>query len=168
MYWCIFVTPNYLHTYIHFVNRSRVTLTLLLCSRSNWIVLQVFSLKNVVHLIWLSSGSMTLSTQGIWTHKIDFDDFRYILGVLFNFCTPVLWIIVTLTSTMHIKPSSALLLENDSILLLPAYRQKLEQEAQVPRSVQRWSDQSDSTLQDCFDHMDWDMFLIASDKNIDE
>jgi hypothetical protein len=37
----------------------------------------------------------------------------------------------------------------------------------VLRSVQRWSDQSDSTLQDCFDHANWDMFRIASDNNID-
>ena len=36
------------------------------------------------------------------------------------------------------------------------------------RSVQRWSDQSDSTRQDCFHHVDWDMFRIASDNNIDE
>ena len=35
-------------------------------------------------------------------------------------------------------------------------------------SVQRWSDQSDSMLQDCFDHMDWDVFWIASNNNIDE
>ena len=34
------------------------------------------------------------------------------------------------------------------------------------RSVQRWSDQSDSTIQYCFDHVDWDMFRIASDNNI--
>ena len=33
-------------------------------------------------------------------------------------------------------------------------------------SVQRWSDQSDSTLQDCFDHVDWDMFRIASDIDV--
>ena len=55
----------------------------------------------------------------------------------------------------------------DSILLLPAYRQKLKQEAHALRSVQRWFDQSDSTLQDCFDHVDWDLFRIASN-NIDE
>jgi hypothetical protein len=55
----------------------------------------------------------------------------------------------------------------DSILLLPAYRQKLKQEAPTFRSVQRWSDQSDSTLQDCFDHEDWDMFCIAANNNID-
>ena len=36
------------------------------------------------------------------------------------------------------------------------------------RSVQHWSDQSDSPLQDCFDQVDWDMFQIASDNNIDE
>ena len=57
--------------------------------------------------------------------------------------------------------------DHDSILLLPAYRQKPEQEMPVLRSVQRWSDQSDSTLQDRFDHVDWDMFWIASDNNID-
>ena len=36
------------------------------------------------------------------------------------------------------------------------------------RSVQRWFDQSDSTLQDCFHHVDWDMFCTASNNNIDE
>ena len=35
------------------------------------------------------------------------------------------------------------------------------------RSVQRWSDQSDSPLQDCFDPVDWDMFRIALDNKID-
>jgi hypothetical protein len=58
--------------------------------------------------------------------------------------------------------------DHDSILLFPAYRQKLKQEAPALRSVQRWSEQSDSTLQDCFDHVDWDMFHIASNNNIDE
>ena len=57
--------------------------------------------------------------------------------------------------------------DHDSILLLPAYRQKLKQETPVLRSVQCWSDQSDSTLQDCFGHVDWDMFRIASANNID-
>ena len=41
------------------------------------------------------------------------------------------------------------------ILLIPAYRQKLKQEAPTLRSVQRWSD---STLQDCYQHVDWDMY----------
>ena len=44
--------------------------------------------------------------------------------------------------------------DHDSILLLPAYRQKLKHEQPVLRSVQCWSDHSDSTLQDCFDHVD--------------
>ena len=57
--------------------------------------------------------------------------------------------------------------DHDSILLLPSYRQKLKQEAPMLRSIQRWSDQSDSTLQDCFDHVDWDMFRVASENNID-
>ena len=36
--------------------------------------------------------------------------------------------------------------DHDFILLIPAYRQKLKQEAPTLRSVQRWSDQADSTL----------------------
>lgn len=38
--------------------------------------------------------------------------------------------------------------DHDSILLIPAYRQKLKPETPILRSIQRWSDQSDSTLQD--------------------
>ena len=53
-----------------------------------------------------------------------------------------------------------------TIWLLPSYKQKLKQEVPVLRSIQRWSDKSDSTLQDCFDHVDWDMFRVASDNNI--
>ena len=34
------------------------------------------------------------------------------------------------------------------------------------RTIQRWSDQSESELQDCFDHADcWDMFRVASENN---
>ena len=33
--------------------------------------------------------------------------------------------------------------------------------------MQHWSDQSESMLQDCFDHADWDMFWVASENNID-
>ncbi len=43
---------------------------------------------------------------------------------------------------------------HSSVLLLPAYRQKLKCEAPALRTVQCWSDQSDATLQDCFDHVD--------------
>ena len=35
------------------------------------------------------------------------------------------------------------------------------------RSIQRWSDQSESMLQDCFGHADWDMFRVGSGINID-
>ena len=34
------------------------------------------------------------------------------------------------------------------------------------RSIHRWSDQSESMLQDCFDHADWVMFCVASENNI--
>ncbi len=48
--------------------------------------------------------------------------------------------------------------DHSSVLLLPAYRQKLTCEAPALRTIQCWSDQSDAILQDCFDHVDWDMF----------
>ncbi len=57
--------------------------------------------------------------------------------------------------------------DHSSVLLLPAYRQKLKHEAPALRTIQCWSDQSDATLQDCFDHVDWDMFRAASDDNIE-
>ncbi len=44
--------------------------------------------------------------------------------------------------------------DHSSVLLLPAYRQKLKREAPALRTVQCWSDQSDAILQDCFDHVD--------------
>ena len=43
--------------------------------------------------------------------------------------------------------------------------QQLKQDVPVLRTIQRWSDQS--TLQDCFDHADWDIFRVASENNID-
>ncbi len=57
--------------------------------------------------------------------------------------------------------------DHSSILLLPAYRQKLKREAPALRTIQCWSDQSDSILQDCFDHVDWDMFRAASDDDME-
>ncbi len=48
--------------------------------------------------------------------------------------------------------------DHSSVLLLHAYRQKLKREATALRTIQCWSDQSDAILQDCFDHVDWDMF----------
>ncbi len=58
-------------------------------------------------------------------------------------------------------------LDHSSILLLPAYRQKLKREAPALRTIQCWSDQSDAILQECFDHVDWDMFRAASDDDIE-
>ncbi len=57
--------------------------------------------------------------------------------------------------------------DHSSILLLPAYRQKLKREAPALSTIQCWSDQSDAILQDCFDHVDWDMFRAASDGDIE-
>ncbi len=57
--------------------------------------------------------------------------------------------------------------DHSSVLLLPAYRQKLKREAPALRTVHCWSDQSDATLQDCFDHVDWDMFRAASEEDIE-
>ncbi|KAI4885725.1 hypothetical protein NFI96_026178, partial [Prochilodus magdalenae] len=51
--------------------------------------------------------------------------------------------------------------DHSSILLLPTYRQKLKQAPPTIRDVHRWTDQSDSMLQDCFDHVDWEMFWEA-------
>ncbi len=36
-----------------------------------------------------------------------------------------------------------------------------------PQDSPMWSDQSDAILQDCFDHVDWDMFRAASDDDIE-
>ena len=58
--------------------------------------------------------------------------------------------------------------DHDSILLLPSYRQKIKQEVPMLKSIQCWSDQSESMLQNCFDHVNWDMFWVASEINIDE
>ncbi len=57
--------------------------------------------------------------------------------------------------------------DNSSVLLLPAYRQKLKREAPALSTIQCWSDQSDAILQDCFDHVDWEMFRAASDDDIE-
>ncbi len=57
--------------------------------------------------------------------------------------------------------------DHSSVLLLPAYRQKLKREGPALRTIQCWSDQSDAILQDCFDHVDWDIFWAASDDDIE-
>ncbi len=57
--------------------------------------------------------------------------------------------------------------DHSSVLLLPAYRQKLKREAPDLRTIQCLSYQSNAILQDCFDHMNWDMFRAASDDDIE-
>ncbi len=57
--------------------------------------------------------------------------------------------------------------DHSSVLLLPAYRQKLKREAPALRTIQCWSDQSDAILQDCFDHGDWTCSGAASDDDIE-
>ena len=53
--------------------------------------------------------------------------------------------------------------EHNSILLIPAYKQKLKQEAPVTRSIKKWSNEADAKLQDCFSSTDWNMFRDFSD-----
>jgi hypothetical protein len=53
--------------------------------------------------------------------------------------------------------------DHNSILLIPAYKQKLKQEAPVIRSSKRWSDEADAKLQDCFAITDWNIFRESSD-----
>ena len=65
---------------------------------------------------------------------------------------------------MHTKlsPFSFGKSDHNSILLIPAYKQKLKQEVPVTRSTRKWSDNTDATLQDCFASTDWNMFWDSS------
>jgi hypothetical protein len=47
--------------------------------------------------------------------------------------------------------------DHNSILLIPAYKQKLKQEAPVTQPIKKWSDEADAKLQDCFAITDWNM-----------
>ena len=53
--------------------------------------------------------------------------------------------------------------DHNSVLLIPAYKQKLKQEAPVTRSIKKCSDEADAKLQDCFAITDWNMFRDSSD-----
>ena len=53
--------------------------------------------------------------------------------------------------------------DHNSVLLIPADKQKLKQEAPVTRSIRPWSDEADAKLQDCFASTDWNMFQGSSD-----
>jgi len=50
-----------------------------------------------------------------------------------------------------------------SLLLLPAYKQELKRDRPVTRTIQRWREESDSALQDCFESTEWCVF---EDENI--
>jgi hypothetical protein len=52
--------------------------------------------------------------------------------------------------------------DHNYFLLIPAYKQKLMQEVSVTRSIRKWSDDADATLQDCFVSTDWNMFRDSS------
>ena len=60
----------------------------------------------------------------------------------------------------HTKLFLAIHLAN--VLLIPAYKQKLKQEVPVTRSIWKWSDDTDATLQDCFARADCNMFRDSS------
>ena len=47
--------------------------------------------------------------------------------------------------------------DHNSILLIPAYKQKLKQEALVTRTIKTWSEEADAKLQDCFASTDWNI-----------
>jgi hypothetical protein len=53
--------------------------------------------------------------------------------------------------------------DHNSILLIPAYKQKVKQEAPVTWSIKKWSDEADAKLQDCFALTDWNIFRDSSD-----
>jgi hypothetical protein len=52
--------------------------------------------------------------------------------------------------------------DQNSILLIPAYKTKLKQEAPVTLSIKQWSDEADAKLQDSFAGRDWNMFRDSS------
>ena len=54
--------------------------------------------------------------------------------------------------------------DHNYILLIPAYKQKLKQEVPVTRSIRKWSDDVDATLQDCFASTDWNMFWDSANE----
>ena len=67
---------------------------------------------------------------------------------------------------MHTKLSPSLHLENlTTILLIPAYKQELKQEVPVTRSIRKWLNDVDATLQDCFASTDRNMFRDSSNSN---
>ena len=58
--------------------------------------------------------------------------------------------------------------DHSAIQLLPAYKQRLKREPICKKEIRIWSEQSDQTLQDCFEHVDWEMFREAAENNVNE
>jgi hypothetical protein len=52
--------------------------------------------------------------------------------------------------------------DHKSILMIPAYEQKLKQKGPVTRSIRKWSDDPDAMVQDCFATIYWNMFRGSS------
>ena len=52
--------------------------------------------------------------------------------------------------------------DHNYIPLIPDYKQKLKQVVPVTRSIRKWPDDADATLQDCFASTDWNMFQDSS------
>ena len=52
--------------------------------------------------------------------------------------------------------------DHNYIFMIPAYKQNLKQEVPVTRSIRKWSDDADATLQDCFASTGWNMFRDSS------
>jgi hypothetical protein len=52
--------------------------------------------------------------------------------------------------------------DHNYILLILSYKQKLKQKVPVTRSIWKWSDDADATLQDCCASTDWNIFRDSS------
>jgi hypothetical protein len=52
--------------------------------------------------------------------------------------------------------------DHNYVLLIPVYKQKLKQEVPMTRSIQKWSDDADATLQAYSASTDWNMFRYSS------
>lgn len=53
--------------------------------------------------------------------------------------------------------------DHSTVLLIPAYKQKLKQSKPTQRTIQVWSQESVDQLQDCFEQTNWDLFKEGND-----
>ncbi len=102
-------------------------------------------------------------------------NFRTIAPKYFQHITIVTRVVIMYLTTATLLPGRLQIAPpahlSANLIILPfcscLLRQKLKREAPALRTIQCWSDQSDAILQDCFDHVDWDMFRAASDDDIE-